>query len=157
MSTEQNKTLVRTIMEEVWSKRNVAAIDEIFAPEYVGHLISHPGSSYDIEAAKQSSAAFLSSFPDLRVTLHDLFAGGDRVAVRYTFRATHSGEFSGIAPTGRRVTFSAMAINRCHAGRLWSSDRSWTPRDCWHSSTTSRRWGRARGSIAFPSAMPLGF
>ena len=118
MSTEQNKTLVRTLMEEVWHKRNVAAIDEIFAPEYVGHLISHPGSSHDIEEAKQSSADFLSAFSDFRVTCDDVFAEGDRVALRYTTRATHTGEFAGVAPTGRRVSFSGIAIYRCHEGRI---------------------------------------
>ena len=118
MSTEQNKTLVRTLMEEVWHKHNVAAIDEIFGPEYIGHVISYPGSSYDIEEAKEDSADFLTAFSDFRVTCDDVFAEGDRVALRYTTRATHTGEFAGIAPTGRRVAFAGIAINRCHEGRI---------------------------------------
>jgi len=118
MSTEQNKTLVKTLMEEVWHKRNVAAIDEIFAPEYVGHGIDHPGSSHDIEASKQSSALFLSAFSDFHVTCDDVFAEGDRVALRFTVRTTHTGEFSGIAPTGRGVTFAGISIMRCHEGRI---------------------------------------
>ena len=118
MSMEQNKTLVRTLMDEVWHKRNVAAMDDIFAPEYVGHDISHPGSSHDVEGGKESSADFLSAFSDFCVTCDDVLAEGDRVALRITCRATHTGEFAGMAPTGRRVTFSAIAIMRCHEGRI---------------------------------------
>ena len=105
-------------MEEVWHKRNVAAIDEIFAPEYVGHSLAHSGQTENIESSKESSEYFLSAFSDFRVTCDDVFAEEDRVALRFTVRTTHTGEFSGIAPTGRQVTFAGISVMRCQDGKI---------------------------------------
>jgi predicted ester cyclase len=46
------------------------------------------------------------------VTIEDIVAEGDKVALRTTFRGTHTGELNGIPPTGRQVEVTALNIFR---------------------------------------------
>ena len=118
MSAEENKALSRKVMEEVWHKRRLEAIDELFALDYVGHDLSNPGWTEGIDAAKQASASFLSAFSDFHVTCDHILGEGDKVALQYNVLATHMGEFAGIAPTGRRVAFSGLTIQRWRDGTM---------------------------------------
>jgi predicted ester cyclase len=69
---------------------------------------------------------FHTAFPDLRLTVNDLFAENDRVAVRWTGEGTHNGELAGISPTGRRIKLTGMTILRIDGGRIVES---WTELD----------------------------
>jgi predicted ester cyclase len=67
------------------------------------------------------------AFPDLRVRIEDLIAEDDRVVARLEFEGTHEGDFRGIAPTGRRVRFTAIRIYRVSDGRFvqtWANQDS---------------------------------
>lgn len=57
-------------------------------------------------------------FPDVRWELEETVSEGDRIACRFTATGTHNGEFMGIPPTGRRVTWSAMNIYTFRDGLL---------------------------------------
>jgi len=72
----------------------------------------------EIEAFKEIPTAILSLFPDLVETIDDLVAEGDRVIERMTLRGTHLGEFMGLAPTGKPVSWTAIAIYRLEEGRI---------------------------------------
>jgi predicted ester cyclase len=52
------------------------------------------------------------AFPDLRGTVEDVVVEGDRVAARVTWHGTHGGEFLGMGPTGKRVSFEAFHLVR---------------------------------------------
>jgi predicted ester cyclase len=65
--------------------------------------------------------AFFTAFPEQHVTVEDLIAEGDKVVSRYTFRATHQGEFMGVPPTGKGMTVSGIMISR-FAGGKWVED-----------------------------------
>ncbi len=97
MSAEENKTLIREIIEEIWNKGDLAAVDRYFAPDYVDHS-PLPGQSPGSEGYKQAAAAMREAFPDLRLTLEDILAQGDKVAFRYTMGGTHRGDFMGMPP-----------------------------------------------------------
>src|SRR5215218_1495608 len=71
-----------------------------------------------LQAAKKAAAEYRQAFPDLRVSVEDLVAEGDRVAARLRFRGTHLGELDGIAPTGRRVDCSGIVISRIEEGKI---------------------------------------
>jgi predicted ester cyclase len=60
----------------------------------------------------------LEAFPDLRLTVEDIFSAGEKVAARVSFRGTHRGEFQGIAPTDKEVAFSEIAIDRVVDGKV---------------------------------------
>jgi steroid delta-isomerase-like uncharacterized protein len=118
MSVEENKALINAFVEQVWNQKDVAAIDEFVAPDYVEHGLANPGETGDREGTKQSIAYMMSAFPDCHVTYDDVFAEGDRVAIRMTFRGTHQGEFAGIAPTGNEVTIMGLSIARVADGKI---------------------------------------
>jgi predicted ester cyclase len=120
---EKNKALTRWWWEEVWIKGNVAAVDEFIAANYVDHP-SLPGLSPGPEGQKQALTYYLTAFPDAKGTIHDIFAKDDRVALRWSARASHLGEWLGIPPTGQHSTMSGITIYRIAEGKAvegWSS------------------------------------
>jgi predicted ester cyclase len=120
MSAEVNKMLHRRYVEE-FNRRNAAYLDEYFAPGCVYH---GAGGDLDVAGFKAQQQGLLAAFPDTRLSLDDSVAEGDRVASRFTIRATHTGELQGIPPTGRQVTITAIIISRFEDGRAveeWES------------------------------------
>ena len=61
---------------------------------------------------------YRAAFPDLQLSVDDLFAEGDRVVARWTSRGTHQGEMMGISPSGKHVQISEIDIFRVSAGKL---------------------------------------
>ena len=116
MSTEENKALVRRLIEEAWNEGNLATIDEILSPDYVLH-IDAPGPP-GREGYKQDVTMHRTAFPDLRFTIEDMVAEGDKVVLRATLRGTHKGEYIGIAPTGKQITLTAISIRRIEGGQI---------------------------------------
>ena len=114
--SEQNKSLVRRYLEQTLNEGNAAAMDELTPADYVGHMSGVP--DFDREAHKQLLATFRVAFPDMRMTIEDLIAEGDKVVNRTTFSGTHRGEFQGIAPTGKRVTISSISVSRIANGKV---------------------------------------
>lgn len=117
MSTEQNKTLARRWLEEVMNRKNLAAVDELFATNLVDHAVL-PWLAPDIESLKQLSSAYFNAFPDLQVTIEDTIAEGDKVMTRLTWRGTHRGELMCMPPTGKQVAFSGMEGYRIADGKI---------------------------------------
>ena len=115
MSTEQNKALVRRIIDEL-NKGNLNIIDEVSAPNVVFHF---PGSPpLDLDGFKGLMGMFWSAFPDLETIIEELIAEGDTVVRRGHFRGTHRGEFQGIPATGKQVTVPMIAIERIVDGKV---------------------------------------
>jgi predicted ester cyclase len=117
MSIEENKQLVLRWREELWHKRNVNALDELCAPDYVGHIAGTPGPVQGREAFKQLITAYLAAL-DIRVTTEFLIADGDMVAVRDTNRVKSTGEFRGMPPTGKEATLTSTDIYRIAGGQV---------------------------------------
>jgi predicted ester cyclase len=113
MSAQENKDLVRREQEELWNHTgDLDAAQELFAAEQA-------------EAAKQEAADFRRGFPDVISTIEDLIAEGDKVVARWRSRATHQGDYMGIAPTGNRVEFTGISFYRIEGGKIvqsWNSE-----------------------------------
>jgi steroid delta-isomerase-like uncharacterized protein len=117
--SEENKALAHRVFEEVFNGGNLQAMDELYAPNYVHHDPSLPPEmQQDLDAYKQVIAMFHGAFDSVSVTVEDEIAEGDKVANRWAFRGTHTGELMGITPTGNRVEFSAISIHRIADGRF---------------------------------------
>ncbi len=116
MSTEVNKASMRRFYEEVFNKKNRAAIDEFIDPNQVDHA-APPGTPGGLEGARQTLTMYLTAFPDLYFTVEDLIAEGDKVVARLTVRGTQQGVFMGIPPTGKHAEVTAIDINRMAGGK----------------------------------------
>jgi len=94
-----------------------STIDEIFDPEVrIGTPL--PIDATGAQALKQVWTTLLRAYPDLHVTVEDLFGEDDRLVARNTVTGTHQGEYLGIAPTGKSVKYNEMFIVRFADGRI---------------------------------------
>ncbi len=117
MSLEENKTLLRSYMEEVLNKGNLNAVDRYYASNCIDHS-APPGTPPGVDGIKQLLTVTLSAFSNIQVTIEDIVAEDDKMVSRFTFRGTHTGEFMGIAPTGREVTVMQISIDRIADGKI---------------------------------------
>ena len=118
MSTEENKVLMRRFYEEVFNKRDLAAIDDFMAPDFVNHSAAQLGmAGGDLEHVTQFVSMVMQVFPDLHYTVEDLVAEGDKIAARLTISGTQQGAFMGIPPTGKYATISDIEIFRIADGK----------------------------------------
>jgi steroid delta-isomerase-like uncharacterized protein len=116
MATEENKALLRRFIE-LWNTGNIATADEFINPDLNDHTLL-PGLPSGLAGFKLMVGGFRAAFPDLRVTIHELIAQGDKAAARVTFRGTHQGEFQGIPPTGNSFIMGAIGILRFKEGEV---------------------------------------
>jgi predicted ester cyclase len=117
MSTEDNKRLVLRWKDEIWNKRNLNIVDELYAPDYVGHIVGASGPVRGPEAFKQLLAGYFAAF-DIQYTSEFLIAEGNMVAAYDTFRFKHTGPFQGIPPTGKEATLTSTDIYHIVDGKI---------------------------------------
>jgi serine phosphatase RsbU (regulator of sigma subunit) len=114
---EKNKALVRRFLE-ARAKGNLNVIDEVLTPHFVDHD-RLPGQAPDREGYRRAIAEYHAAFSNVRFLVEDQVAEGDKVVTRLIVRATHDlGELMGVAPTGREVTYKAMAIHRIAGDKI---------------------------------------
>jgi len=118
MSTEQNKAMARQMIEEIFSRGDLSRVDEYLAPDFVEREELPPGLPGGREGVKQLTAILRSAFPDFKASIDDLVAEGDKVVIRQTWRGTHKGEFMGVPPTGKSVSFGVIDILRIAGGKV---------------------------------------
>jgi len=105
MSAKENKALMRRLLEE-FNKGKAAAMAVI------------DRSIPALKDFKQMESEMYDAFPDMHVTIDDMVAEGDKVAARTTWTGTHKGEFMGVPPTNKKVTFSLIVIDRFAGGKV---------------------------------------
>jgi predicted ester cyclase len=113
----ENRAVVRRWIETFNNPYTPQTEVDALAPGYIAHAPWLPGP-LDLEGWSQFTATFVEAFPDLRLTVEDIFSGGDMVAARVAFRGTHRGEFQGVPPTGKEVAFSSIEIDRMVDGKV---------------------------------------
>ena len=89
VSLEENKALVRRLVEEGVNQRDPSVLDQVAEGEFA-------------RMARRWVSPFQGSFPDFRMEIVDLIAEGDTVVAHFKCSGTHEGEWLGVAPTGRR-------------------------------------------------------
>ena len=118
MPAEENKAVVRSFLEDIFSGGNLDLVDEIFAPDHVLHDPSVPGEVRGHEGLKEYISMYRSAYPDTHFTIHDQIAEGDRVVTRWTGQGTQEGELMGIPPTGARVTVTGIELDHVVDGKI---------------------------------------
>jgi steroid delta-isomerase-like uncharacterized protein len=118
--SEDNKVLAHRAWEIV---DNPDLLDEVYASDVVWH---EPDQEIQgLEEARQFIDMYKTAFPDLKATVEDVIAEGDKVVTRVTIRGTHQGEVEEFGPpTGRQIELKGITISRIEGGKIvedWDS------------------------------------
>jgi len=157
MSIEQNKSLVRRYVEDVWGKGQTTLVAQLAASDICDHN-PMPGQPRGMEGQRFAVDTFRRAIPDMRITVDLLVAEGDRVVDRWTCSGTQTGELFGLPPSGKRFTFTGTDMFRISNGKaaeLWHMEDMLTmmqqlgaiPAASQAGTTT----GRSSGAMAAPS------
>jgi steroid delta-isomerase-like uncharacterized protein len=122
MSTAQetsNKATVRRLLDAMNTgdaELVAQTIDEVFEPDVKQHT---PFEATGTQAFKEMVVARLyRAFPDIHITVEDLIAEGDKVVEKDMVTGTHQGEYNGLPPTGKSVSYNEIFIMRFANGRI---------------------------------------
>ena len=111
------RTIAQRFFDEVVNGRNLDAVDELIAPDFVEHE-ELPDLAPGREGVKQFFEMTGAGLPDFRMQLEDLIVEGDRAVARSILTGTHSGEFMGIPATGRPINVQVIDIVRVSGGKI---------------------------------------
>ena len=108
---ESPKELVLRMHEELLRTRDPERVEDFFAPDFVSHN-NPPGLPEGVAGVRAFLTMFADAMPDVDVTIDEIVAEGDRVAIATTTTGTHTGELLGMAPTGRRLSVTGIDLVR---------------------------------------------
>jgi steroid delta-isomerase-like uncharacterized protein len=115
-----NRALVRRFIEDFWAGGDLGRAQAFLAPDYIEHNLL-PGQEPQepgLAGYKRRFLALRAAFPDVRITIEDMLAEGDRVMARVTIEGTHLGPFLGQPASGRVVRMAAINIYRVAGGQI---------------------------------------
>jgi steroid delta-isomerase-like uncharacterized protein len=112
----ENERLVRRFVEAVVNRGDADLLPALVAADHVGH--DPLGDHYGLDGVRLGVAELRAAFPDLRVSVEDVVAAGDRVVHRFTLTGAQTGPYLGLPPTGRPVRATGIAIDRVAGGKL---------------------------------------
>jgi steroid delta-isomerase-like uncharacterized protein len=117
--------ILTRIREEIWSRGDLAAVDELLDPDYVEHDPASPEPIRGRDGYRQLVATYRDGFPDLTFTVQEEVVAGDRAVARWTATGTHDGEIMGIPPTGAHGTVSGITFAHLRDGKVVEAWTSW--------------------------------
>lgn len=125
MSREENKNVVRRY-QEIYNSNDLERLTEVVSEDLLTPNIM-PGIPPGLEGAKAAHRIMLAGFPDYQTIIEDLIAENDQVAARIRMTGIHRGEFIGVPPTGRHISFTGIYIARIANGKIvehWGEEDS---------------------------------
>lgn len=125
MSNEENKRIVR-LYQEIYNTNELDRLSEVLSEDLLTPNIM-PGIPHGLEGAKTAHRIMLAGFPDYQTLIEDMIAEGDKVAARIKMTGTHTGEFMGIPPTAKQISFTGIYMVRIANGKIvehWGEEDS---------------------------------
>jgi steroid delta-isomerase-like uncharacterized protein len=123
--SEQNKALDSRLIAEVWNKGKMEVVDAIFAEDYINRTPQRELPA-NREGIKLMISGFRAAFPDVKMSVEDVIAAGDKIVTRWIMSGTHTGHGFGIPPTNKIVQIMGVGIHRYASGKVVES---WTSSD----------------------------
>lgn len=112
MSPDELRARSRRLVEEVFNQGDLAVAEELISPAYALHDIRAGAAPTGVDGLRQYVTMLRLAFPDLNGYLEDVIADGDRVVQRISVSGTHLGAYLGTPPSGRRVAYDLIHIDR---------------------------------------------
>jgi len=126
MSVEENIVLMRRWFQEVWNEGRTKTIYDLLAENAIGVGQDQPGVEI------QGPAGFVvlfnrihGAFPDMKVTVEDVFGADDKVVVRWSAAMTHTGDHLGFPATNKKVRITGITITRIENGKIVQGWDNW--------------------------------
>jgi steroid delta-isomerase-like uncharacterized protein len=126
MAAEENIQLMRRWFQEVWNEGKIQTVYDLLSPDAIGK--GQAGAQDEIHGPKDFIPfveRIRNAFPDIHVTLEDLLAVGDKVAVRWSAAMTHNGDGLGLPATGKPVRITGITIARIVDGKIIEGWDNW--------------------------------
>ena len=123
MVSEHNKAAARAVFD-IWSTGEIERLDDLVACDVVHHDPYDSNAAAGLEGMKRTIELNRRAFPDMRLSVEDQVAEGNKVVTRWSGEMTHLGDLGGAAPTGNRVTISGITIDRFEDGKIVEAWRS---------------------------------
>jgi predicted ester cyclase len=120
MSLERNKLIYRNFIEEVFNHGRLDLLEVFLDPSYFNHD-APPGTPVGIEGVSQIVTVFRVAFPNMKVSIEDQIAEGDKVCSLATTRGVHKGPIFGIPPTGKTIVMTGLTMVRIVNDKLMES------------------------------------
>jgi steroid delta-isomerase-like uncharacterized protein len=115
--------------EQVWfdglNRGDVSVAERVFTEDCIVHINGGPAAGLNLTDFKQMVAGLLAAFPDIRFTIADQIAAGDKVATRWVAEGTNSAPFGSVPATGRRVRVDGIILDRVAEGRVVERWEQW--------------------------------
>jgi predicted ester cyclase len=118
----------RRLLEQSFNSGNFELIDQLVAPEALNHDPALPPQMRDLrgpDGLKRVVTMYRAAFPDVRMTVDDVIASGDKVVLRWHSEGTHRGELAGLAPTGVHGSATGISIDRWEGGKIVEAWAEW--------------------------------
>ena len=123
MTTDQNKSTVRRLVEDGFNKHNLKFLDEIFSKDAISHDPSQPNLGRGPEGARESMQVYTTAFPDSKIVIEREIAEGDYVVQHLRASGTHSGPLGNIPATGKKTDVTGVITSKLQDGKVvetWS-------------------------------------
>jgi steroid delta-isomerase-like uncharacterized protein len=114
---QSNIELMQTAFTAV-QRKDADAVVKLMPPDFIINIAGMPYQKRGTDAWRKHAEILFSAFPDIQIKIEDIFAVDDKVAVRLRILGTHSGEFLGIQPTGKRVEYESSEVYRIADGKI---------------------------------------
>ena len=125
--TESHKALVTSSIE-IWSTGDLANIDQVFLDTYKNHQepdVAGGPKTVDLAEWASTVKAYHASFPDTKTEILLQFGDGEYVTTRWRFEAVQKGEYLGLQPTGKTISWTGIQIDRFEEGKISETWVNW--------------------------------
>jgi steroid delta-isomerase-like uncharacterized protein len=115
--SEENKALVRRVMNELWQDGDLSAVDRYYSADFVDHY-ALPGLPQGRDGLRAFASMLDQAFADADVEVESQVAEGALVTTRWFSTSTHVGDFMGVPATGKQVSINGIGIARISDGKI---------------------------------------
>ncbi|MGW1880913.1 ester cyclase [Streptomyces sp. NPDC001970] len=116
-ATEKNMALLRAAYASV-ERGDLDASVELLTENFIANVPGAPEPLHGREIWRFGTRTMLDAFPDLQITIEEIFGVEDKVVVRVHFRGTHRGDFQGMPATNREVSYRSIEIYRMEGDKI---------------------------------------
>lgn len=111
-----SKATAETYAQRIWDDKDLRAVDDLVHPKIIVHSLL--GDFHGTDPLKKVIQVWLEGFPDLVVKNKTVICEGERVVIEWHAKGTHRGEFKGIKPTGKQVSYTGVTLYRVEDGKI---------------------------------------